>query len=102
MGPPPGDMGPGPDGPMGPPPDDMAGPGPDHQWDQIHYLVIRSTGGPPPGDMPLGTNDGTTTGDGGADGPMGPPMDDMASLQSWMMLQLMDLKIQDQSLSNAR
>ena len=25
MGPPPGDMGPGPDGPMGPPPDDMGG-----------------------------------------------------------------------------
>ena len=37
-GPPPGDMGPGPDGPMGPPPGDM-GPGPDGPM------------GPPPGDM---------------------------------------------------
>ena len=49
MGPPPGDMGPGPDGPMGPPPGDM-GPGPDGPM------------GPPPGDMGPGP-----------DGPMGPP-----------------------------
>ena len=36
MGPPPGDMGPGPDGPMGPPPGDM-GPGPDWtNWDHVN------------------------------------------------------------------
>ena len=41
MGPPPGDMGPGPDGPMGPPPGAEGGPmGPP-----------PGEGGPPPGDM---------------------------------------------------
>ena len=50
MGPPPGDMGPGPDGPMGPPPDDM-GEMHSHMDDAgaHHGPGPEGPDGPPPG-----------------------------------------------------